>query len=102
MVAISQALDLPVEECSRLWSDTFSLRNTGGFPDIAANVRHICSMLGREPDPVTVAAAVAHRMDLTRAAMQLRHDAVATVAQLKAAGFRLGLVSNCTPEVPGL
>ena len=100
---MSAALGIAPEDFTRQWSDaTFRKRATGGFPDIEANLRHICRALGVPADDGRIATAAAIRRAFTRRCLAPRADAVPSLARLKARGCRIGLASDCSPDVPQL
>ena len=47
-----------------------------------------------------MAKAVEFRLEYTRRALTPKPDAIVTLAQLKHTGFKLGLLSNCSIEIP--
>ena len=90
----------PAAEFARLWLATSNERWTGTFGTIEKNVEHICTCLGVPADAERMAEAARLRMPVVVRSMQPRDDAVATLMALKAAGCRIGLISDCSSEVP--
>ena len=74
----------------------------GQFPTVEANLAHICSQLAVEPHPDRVAAAADVTINFTRELLTPRDGAVEMLAELKRLGYRLGLISDCSPAVPRL
>ena len=63
---------------------------------------HICGRLGVEPDAGRLRAAVDVRFEYVRGALSPRPGTVETLATLRALGYRVGLISNCSEEVSAL
>jgi len=97
---IASALTLPSEDFYRLWYETSHMRATGFFETVEANIEHICRTLGLQVEADRISAAARIRIDFTRRTLTPRQDAVETLARLKAAGYKIGLISDCSPDVP--
>jgi len=98
---IAAALSAPPQDFTRLWVETYDKRATGGFATIEDNLEHICLALGLQVKADQIAAAVQIRR-VTRRALTPRPDAVETLTQLKGRGYKIGIISNCSVEVPSL
>lgn len=92
----------PAEGFIRLWRETVDDRMTGAFPTVEAGIEHLCATLGVSSDRAKLAAAAEVRIAFTRRGLTPRHDAVETLTKLRGQGCKIGLVTNCTMEVPGL
>lgn len=88
------------EEFSRLWLETFDQRARGVLATTAANVEHVCRALDLQPSATAVAEAVRLRVEHTRRAFLPRPDALPTLGELKSRGHKLGLITDCSAEVP--
>lgn len=97
---MAASLGVAPDDFSRLWFETYKERGTGIFPTVEANLDHICRALGHALDPDRIAAATRLRVDFTRRSLRPRPDAIRTLAQLKAWGKKIGLISDCSPDVP--
>ena len=95
---MATTLGVPKDEFGRLWRETFSARETGVFRTIEENIRHICQRLGIQCDASQVTAAARLRLDLYRRSLVPRPGSVDTLAALRSAGFRIGLVSNASAQ----
>ena len=93
-------LDAPSDQYAKAWSDATGLRMTeaGAHPSAEQYIEYVCSVLGMQPDAEQVAAAHGVRMDLFRRIVGPRPDCVETLAKLQGAGFRIGLVTDCSWE----
>jgi putative hydrolase of the HAD superfamily len=99
---MAKVLNAPGAEFARLWNfDTWPLRATGRLPTPEANIEYICQALGVPVEREQVSAAAHMRFDFTRRILsEPRPDAAPTLISLKAAGYKMGLVSDCSSEVP--
>ncbi len=96
------ALGAPGDDFARLWVEMYDDRATGVFPTLEANIEHICRLLEVNVDAARIGDALRIRLDLTRRTLVPRDGAVETLAQLKRAGCKLGLISDCSEEIPRL
>ena len=95
---MAATLEAPKDEFGRLWRKTFSDRETGVFRTIEENIRHVCQRLGIQRDASQVRAAARLRLDFYRRSLVPRPGSVETLAALRSAGFRIGLVSNASAQ----
>ena len=95
---MAATLETPKDEFGRLWRETFSDRETGVFPTIEENIWHVCQRLGIQRDASQVRAAARLRLDRYRRSLAPRPGSVETLAALRSAGFRIGLVSNASAQ----
>jgi len=82
------------------WGREFAARATGR--SLEGSIQGICRRLGVEPRPEAITEAVAFRGAALRGLFLPRADAVATLEQLKERGLKLGLITDCTADVPEL
>ncbi|MBI4295477.1 MAG: HAD-IA family hydrolase [Chloroflexi bacterium] len=99
---MASVLSVPSDDFMRLWSNTFSERVTGTIPSCEANIEYVCQKLGVPVDNAQVEEATQIRFELTRRLMRPRRDAVETLSRLKAEGYKTGLITDCSVEVPAL
>ena len=97
---LAKALQVPIEQFMPLWRQTTKMRSDGTFQTVEASIEHVCSIMGVRVRPEQMAKAVEIRLQQTRRALEPRPEAVATVARLKDEGYKLGLLSNCSIEIP--
>lgn len=84
----------------KLWNDTAEERARGIFSTIESNILHICEALRIKPNPAQIEAATKVRIEFTQRALAPRVDAVETLSRLKESGRKIGLISDCSCEVP--
>jgi putative hydrolase of the HAD superfamily len=92
----------PGDEFLHWWGQTFNERMTGKLPSIAANIEYVCRELGVQPTAEAIAAGEKLHSEIARRYLVPRKDALETITQLKAAGYKTGLISDCSAEVPPL
>jgi|DewCreStandDraft_1066081.scaffolds.fasta_scaffold00172_22 putative hydrolase of the HAD superfamily len=102
LAGMADAVGVPREAFARLWSDTAFARNVGEFATAEENIAYICHTLGVAAPNEHIRAAAELRWQAIRTIAQPRADAAGTLAQLKARGIRLGLISDCGAEGPRL
>ncbi len=98
--ALAAILGVPNEPFMKQWRGITGRRTAGEFQTVEASIEHVCSALGIAVNAEQMAKAVEFRLEYTRRALTPKADAVATLAQLKRTGFKVGLLSNCSIEIP--
>lgn len=99
-VDMAAALGLPIDEYRRACAAVRSEWEAGGFSSIEAHAEHICRLLGRSPDPARVRRVVERYLEFTRLALKPRPGAMDTLTALREQGLRIGLITNCSSEIP--
>ena len=85
------------------WAAAWSARVVGGLPSTEAAHVRVCRELGVEPDSDRVRASAEVRYAyIHRALAVVRPGVVDTLAELTEAGYRIGLISNCSLETSRL
>jgi putative hydrolase of the HAD superfamily len=87
-------------EFVRLWLQTSEYRATGRFPSIDANIEYILGVTRVVADDDGITAAVELRRAFTRGMLEPRSGAIETLTRLRRLGCKIGLISDCSPEVP--
>ncbi len=98
--SIAEVLGVPPEEYAKGWKLTFHDRASGLHGSIAKSIAAAakqCSAIYKEE---ALEQAVIIRHEFTKTWLTPRSDAVSTIAELKGRGLKIGLLSNCTAEVP--
>lgn len=99
---MAAALGADTDAFREAWEDTVLERQTGGFADVAANLREICRRLGRTPSDAQIAHALDVRATLYRAWFRPQVGAVETLRWLRGRAVGTALVSMCAPDAPAL
>jgi len=102
LAEMASLLSLPARDFARLWVATFEERVTGRLGTLEEAIAQSASRLGLHAADDAVAAAARLRLDFSRRALVPRPDAIETLARLRATGRKIGLISDCTAEVPVL
>jgi putative hydrolase of the HAD superfamily len=97
---MAASLSVPVDDFNRVWFATARERNIGVIPTIEANIERVCQELGVHAGDDGISQGTRLRFDFVRRIMQPRPDAIEVLSHLKSAGFKIGLISNCSPDTP--
>jgi putative hydrolase of the HAD superfamily len=98
--ASAAPLGLPPEQWRDVLTVSFTERATGALGDLSETFRELARRCGAEPSEDALAEACQARVTAQNALFSFRDDAPTALAALKERGFRLGLLSDCTPELP--
>lgn len=97
-------IELTDEAAVQAWIDAFDAtwheRLIGHFGSAVDTFRAVAARLGLQPTEEQLAATVQARLAAYRRMHDLRPDALETLRTLRASGRKIGLVSDCTFELP--
>ncbi len=100
---VARALGIPPDVLFDTISSTFTERATGQCGDMLATMTWLARRCGYQPSDAQLAKACAERTETEGVyARMVRDDAVATLCALRQRGLRVGVVSDCTHELPDL
>jgi putative hydrolase of the HAD superfamily len=97
---LAEVLEVPYEQFMPLWRQMSEMRSAGAFQTVEASIEHVCDTIGVRVGPEQMAKAVEIRLQQTRRALEPRPNAVTTLGRLKDEGYKIGLLSNCSIEIP--
>ena len=97
---MASSLSLPEASFYDLWSNSFNQRALGIFKTLEDSILFISKELNKPVDKSGMEQAIRIRLDYTKKTLVPREDAIDTLKQLKRIGFKIGLISDCTFEVP--
>ncbi|MGH2518581.1 MAG: HAD family hydrolase [Chloroflexota bacterium] len=97
---IAGLLGAPFEAFFAGWQATYDDRATGRLATIEANLRHVLAGLGLSAPAELLERATALRMDFRARNLRVREGAVEVLTELRRRGYQLGLLSDCSMEVP--
>jgi putative hydrolase of the HAD superfamily len=95
-----KALAVPREPFMENWRQTSEMRTIGAFQTVEASIDYVCGVMGTQITAEQMAKAVGIRLHYIRRALNPRPDALETLARLKTDGYKTGLLSNCSIEIP--
>lgn len=100
LMQMAEALSLPSDDFRQAWFATSRERNIGALQNCEADVEYICRELKVLPKKRQIQLAVQARLDYIRHVMTPQPHAVETLSRLKEDGYKTGLLSNCSHEIP--
>ena len=98
---MAAVVSIPRDLFERHWTASFDQRATGVFT-LEENILQIARWCGVEVSADRVAEAARMRHELTERSLIPVPGAVETIRELRRRGLKLGLISDCTSEVPPL
>lgn len=102
LAEMAGVLGAPAADFIRGWLGSGSLRITGAFGDPTENAAHVCRALGVQATQPALHEAARIRTAYTRRSLVARPGAVETLAAVRATGCRVGVLTDCSSEVPRL
>jgi putative hydrolase of the HAD superfamily len=97
---IATILGAPPESFTKLWRGCVDLRWRGIYKTEKEGMRSVCKELGVPVTKAQLERAVDVRMDYSLKTIVPRSDTLSTINQLKDRGYKVGLISDCSPEAP--
>lgn len=80
------------------WQEAQDARFTGAFPDYPSALRFVCDVIGEKPDEAVLQELIREKAALKARPFLDVEDAIIDMLRgLKAAGVKVGLISNCSP-----
>lgn len=102
LLQIASIISAPPDEFIRLWFGTFNERATGVLPSPVANIEYICRKLEIPTENDRIQKAARIRFDFTVRSMMPRAGAIELLSTLKTYGYKTGLISDCSAELPAI
>ena len=96
----ARALGVSHEALMTHWRQLTESRTLGEFQRVEDSIGHVCSLMGASVSIEQINKAADVRLRLTRHALTPKPDAISTFGRLKACGLKIGLLSNCSIEIP--
>jgi putative hydrolase of the HAD superfamily len=97
---MAAALGVPHNRFLQQWNRTLEMRIIGAFQTVEASIHHVLNTLDVRAGAEQVQKAVEIRMKSIAQALVPRSDAIETMVELKKRPMKLGLISNCSIEIP--
>ncbi|MFI5202499.1 MAG: HAD family hydrolase [Candidatus Kapaibacterium sp.] len=98
--AVAETLGVSLEDFRDGWRKTYRERAEGAHASMAESIARAAGYAGAAYNSAGISKAVRIRHDVTRSWLVPRADALETLSGLRARHFKIGLLSNCTSEVP--
>jgi putative hydrolase of the HAD superfamily len=95
-------LTLPEPDFVKLWNETLTQRDTGRLLQVEDVLNHIASQMGTNLEKEKIRLVTDLRFDYIRKLMNPRPQAVEVLSRLKNQQYRIGLISDCSLEVPSI
>lgn len=99
---MAEVLRIPPEKFIEIWFNTTHERALGLFPTMEAHIEDICRRIQVHVTRADIEEAVHIKLTHTRNSLQPRTDALETLQELQSMGLKLGLLSDCSLEIPRL
>jgi putative hydrolase of the HAD superfamily len=84
----------------QFWGQTAKMRIIGAFDSVESNIEYVCDAMKASPRAEQIEKAVEIRLKYIRQALEPKPDAINTPSELKNRGHKIGLLSNCSIEIP--
>lgn len=94
------ALGVDPAEYDRILTETYRDRFRGVAGGVEESLAWVAARMGVEPSPTTLVHAAAVRMHTERGFAEPRQEVLPLLQQLRADGLRVGVISDCTAELP--
>ncbi len=100
--AMAAVVGVSTDSFARIWTSTFAERTVRGAGKTEEDMELMCGQLGLQVEDHEVATAARMQTDFTHRQMVPRDRALETLIELREMGLKLGLITDCTVEVPQL
>jgi putative hydrolase of the HAD superfamily len=100
LAEMAAILNTPFQDFQRVWLESFPQRVTGAHASQRASIEYICRKLNVPVTETQVEHAFQVRLDYTKRSLVPRAGALETLEKLKKAGYKIGLISDCSGEIP--
>lgn len=97
---LADALGVPADALVAALDESFPERITGALGDVRQTLLVIAGRLGARPSDDQLDEASRVRREIQESMFALRPEALPVIRRLRAAGLKIGLLSDCTSELP--
>lgn len=97
---MAAVLDVPYEQFNPRWIQTTEMRVIGVFATVEASIEYVLGEMHAQARAEQIEKAVEIRMRYIEKALRPRPHAIETLHELKSRRYKLGLLSNCSVEIP--
>jgi putative hydrolase of the HAD superfamily len=96
----AEILEVGFDDCHRGWVETFPERIRGEFASVVENFDRIVRRSGGRADVERLEMAALRYRRFTHDGLVPVDGAVETLVRLSSLGVKIGLVTNCAPDIP--
>jgi putative hydrolase of the HAD superfamily len=100
LAEMADVLNVSPQDFIREWGKAWRLRSLGELATIEESIKHAIIPFGVHASNEQIAEATRIRFAYTRSMLIPRSDTLETLQELRSAGYKIGLISDCTAEVP--
>jgi len=100
LAQMALVFSVPPNDFRQAWFNTSRERNTGVSQNCQGDIELVCRRLEVRPEERQIALAVQLRLDYIRRVMMPQVGAIEVLSCLREEGYRTGLISDCTHEIP--
>lgn len=100
LALMAETLSAPYEAFRHASDLSFSDRCIGKFRSIEENIAVCCAQMGLSPGDCKINTAAQYRYDFTMRTLKPKAEVLLTLQNLKNDGYKIGLITNCGPDVP--
>ena len=100
LAEMADVLNVPPQDFIREWGKAWKLRATGELATTEESIKYVINLLGVHASDEQIAEATRIRFAYTRSMLIPRPDTLETLQELRSAGYKIALISDCTAEVP--
>ncbi len=97
---LAAVIGVPVDDLMRAFDESFPERISGALGDVRETMQAICHRLGVQLSDERLDEAARTRRAVQESMFALRPEALPVTGALRDRGLRIGLVSDCTSELP--
>jgi putative hydrolase of the HAD superfamily len=97
---IAAVMGVPAEDLTAALDESFPERISGSLGDVRETMRELARRLGADLTEDQLTEVARRRREVQEAMFVLRPEALPVISQLRARGLKIGLLSDCTSELP--
>jgi putative hydrolase of the HAD superfamily len=97
---MASMLSIPLAEFTKEWDSTTNQRDTGTFPNFRSTLEYVCNKMSIDLSETQIEQVTRLRLDYFRKMLNPRKDAIDVLNKLRKLGYKTGLISDCSCEVP--
>ena len=97
---MAETLSAPYKAFRQAFGSSFSDLCIGKFRSIEEIIAVCCAQIGLSPSDCKINTAAQYRYDFTMRTIKPKDEVLLTLQNLKNDGYKIGLITNCGPDVP--